>query len=199
MKPVVRLVTIAASIGLAACAAGGPMIYSESDPRTKIDAFYDDGAGDRDIKLIVFGDPFAMPKDSFARTVEADLRDAPTMHQPTRALLTPGPTAKPIYRLVYVFNPTTGMFGNAICRRGLKAEANEDFPPASVDVPARQGEVVAVAAFCVEYRAVSEVSGRTSATGPDDARFFTLTRAMMGQLFRPDVHWDTNGLQRPAG
>jgi hypothetical protein len=198
MNSVLRLGALAACAGLAACAAAGPTIYGESNPRTKIDAFYDDGAGDRDLKLVVFGDPFPMPPDAFARTVEADLRGAPSMHQPTRPLLAPGESAKPIYRLVYVFNPASGMFGNAICRRGLKAEANEDFPPASTPSAAMPGQVVAVAAFCVEYRAVSEVSGQTAATGPDDVRVYQLTREMMSQLFRPDVHWDTNGQQRPA-
>jgi len=196
MKSFARATALAACVVLATC-ADAPTIYSPSDPRTKIDAFYDDGAGGRDLKLIVFGDPFPVPKEAFAKTVEADLRGAPTARLPTNALLTPGPTAKPIYRLVYVFNPTTGLFGNAICRHGLKAEANEDFPPASTEVPAQQSEVLAVAAFCVEYRAVSEISGQTVATGPDDVRVSQMTREMMGQLFRRDVNWETmSGSQR---
>ena len=193
MKSIVRLVSFASCVGLAAC-AGTPTTYSSSDPRTKIDAFYDNGAGGRDLTLVVYGDPFPVPKDVFARKVEADLRDVPTFRQPTNVLLTPGPSANPIYRLVYIFGPMTGQFGNAICRHGLKAEANDDFPPASTMVPAQPGEVVATAAFCVEYRAVTEISGTTAATGPDDVRVAQMTRSMMAELFRRDVNWDTGAM-----
>src|SRR5271167_4802271 len=124
MKSVIRFFSLMSCVGLAAC-AGTPTTYSPSDPRTKIDAFYDNGAGGRDLKLVVFGDPFPVSKDVFARTVEADLHDVPSFRQPTNVLLTPGPSANPIYRLVYVFGPTSGLFGNAICRHGLKAEAND--------------------------------------------------------------------------
>jgi len=184
---------VAASIGLVAC-AGTETVYDESYRKTQIDGFYDDGAGGRDLKLIVFGNPFAIPQDKFARVVEEDLRDAPlTSRQETHPLLTPGPTAKPIYRLVYVFNPTGGLFGNAICRHGLKAEANDDFPPAAMPTPTTPtSHIVATAAFCVEYRAVTEVSGQVDAASPGDVQFYRLTRQMMAEVFRPDVHWDQN-------
>jgi len=176
----------AACVGLMSCA--GPSTYSASDPVVQIDGFYDDGASDRDLKLVVFGDPFPGPQDQFARTVEADLRDAPVGKSPTRLLLSPGPSAKPIYRLVYVFSPSPDMIGNAICEHQLKPEANTDFPPAASGAPVPGGEVFATAAFCVEYRAVSEISGQTPADGPGDVRLYNLTRQMAAEVFRPDIH-----------
>jgi hypothetical protein len=151
-----------------------------------IDGYYADGVADRDIRLVVFGNPFAMPQDVFARTVEGDLRDTPLDGAPTHPTLTPGPTAKPIYRLIYVFDPAPATFGNAICELGLQRQSNPDFAPPSAMVPPQPGHVKAVAAFCVEYRSVSEISGQVDATMPADVGFYRLVREMEGRVFRRD-------------
>ena len=171
-------------VGLAAC-ADGPSTYSWSDYKNKIDAFYSNGVGGRDLLLIVDGDPFSVPDDAFAHKVEASLANAPISREPTRPLLSPNDTANTRYWVVYVFNPPTDLFGNDICQRGTSGARSKGFGPS------RAGVVEAVAAFCVEGRALTETAGHTSADGPDDPRFTKLTRLMVADLFRTDLNWET--------
>ena len=192
MKGCFAVLALAAIAALTGC-GDVPMTYSPSDPMAQIDPFYDDGVGGRDIQLVVLGEPFpGMAHDQFARVVEADLQNLQTMRQPTRPVLAPGSDAKPIYRLVYVFNPSNTLFGNAICRRGMKPEAAAGAAPASAPPSAGGGTVTAVAAFCVEYRSVSEISGQTVASDAGDVRFYALTRQMMSDVFRLDARRPSN-------
>jgi len=194
-------VIVAACSVLAACAADST--YAPSDPLVQIDSFYDDGAADRDIQLVVIGDPFPLPDQQFNRALEADLQNTPLARPPTRPVLAPGSSAKPIYRLVYAFNPSPDMFGNTLCRLGSKAESVNDWPARPPGGPSPTGDVHATAAFCVEYRSLSEISGQTIASGPADPHFVQMARLMMGEVFRKDIHPHTgnpNGnAAKPAG
>ena len=175
MKQYARPALIAGLIGLAGCAQSGTT-YGPSDRMTQIDSYYIDGAAGRDIKLEVWGDPFQMPKDVFARTVENDLKDAPLQdREPTHPTLTPNSSAKPIYRVVYVFN-SGSLTGNDICKVG---DYKWNGPPPS--------RVQATAAFCVLNRAITEITGEVNATSPSDVGFYRLTREMLADIFRPDV------------
>lgn len=172
---------IAAGALLTACADQG-MVYDASDPVVHISSFYSDGAAGRDLTLVVDGNPFSIPNENFARLVEADLKDNTIAERgPTQPLLTPGPSAKPLYRLVYVFEPRQGLYGDSICYANTPAQAT----PAAAAGP--NGKVTAVAAFCVGYRALSYITGETEVDGPGDVRFYRLTRLMEDAVFRPDV------------
>ncbi len=171
------LPTIALGAMLAACTNQG-MTYDASDPIVHIDGFYSDGVAGRDLMLVVDGNPFNMPSGDFARLVEADIKDnAIAQRGEAHPTLTPGPTAKPLYRLVYVFEPGQGVYGDAICYSNAPSQI----------APATPGKVTAMAAFCVGYRAMSFVTGETAADGPSDARIYHLVRHMEDAVFRPDV------------
>jgi hypothetical protein len=184
MDRIVRTAAIAFCVGLAGC-ANTPSTFNPSDPHVKIDSFYSYGAGGRDLLLIVDGDPFPVPDAVFAQKVESSLDSAPVPRQPTHPLLAPDDTANPRFWLIYVFNPPANLSGNDICQRGTSGATSKGF------APAQPGKVEAVAAFCVEGRALTEITGRTQADGPDDPRFREMTRLMMAAVFRSDINWET--------
>ncbi len=162
--------------------------FEPSDPRMKIDGYYNDGAADRDIKLKVIGNAFGADPQAFRRTLEADLQGgAPVGRAPTRPLLNPGPSGKPLYRLAYAFNQPNDIYGNALCQ----VEETPATPPSPANI------VNATAAFCVGGRAEAFISGQTEANGPDDVRFYRLVRQMMDNVFRPDVRHEASPPPRP--
>ena len=121
------------------------------------------------------GNPFPMPADAFARAVEADVQVG-LLRPPTHPTLTPGPTAKDNYELVFVFSPALTLRGDDLCHgRGDQAADGGG------------GSVRALGAFCVAGRAETEIIGETQADGPADPHFMNLMRQMMLSLFRPDV------------
>lgn len=175
----VMLSRIALGALLAGC-AGQAMVYDASDPIIHIDNFYTDGVSGRDLTLVVDGNPFNVPDDSFARQVEADLGgNTIAQRGPAHPVLAPGPSAKTHYKLVYVFEPRDGLYGDSICY------AND--PAKAAPIKTGTGTVTAVAAFCQGYHALSYVTGRAEISGPDDARLVELTRLMEDAVFRPDV------------
>lgn len=173
------LPAIALGALLTACANQG-MTYDASDPIIQIDPYYYDGVSGRDLTLIVKGNPFNIPNDNFARLIEADLKDNSIAQRgEANPLLTPGPSAKPLYRLVYVFGPGQGVYGDYICSATAPAQVT----------PGAAGKVTAMAAFCIGNRALSYITGEATVDGPGDVRFYDLTRQMEDAVFRPDVRF----------
>ena len=169
---------------MAGC-AGGAETFSPSDPEIQISGYYNDGAADRDLRLVVIGNPFpAMADDAFKQALQNDLQSGSVLGRaPTTPKLDPGPSAKPIYRLVYAFGQPTPVYGNVLC------QIDPNHP-----VPVRPGgEVTATAAFCVGGEAESFISGDAQAAGPTDPHFVELARQMMDDVFRPDFQWRGNG------
>jgi len=167
-----------AALGLAACAVSGVVVQNTSlnDPLQRIDSYYGDGVGGRDLSLVVRGDPFAIPNDAFARLVETDLQQSGTMRQPTHPTLAPGPTAKPWYSEVFVFGPSTYLHGNDVCAKA---------PAVAASVPT-PGSVEVIAGFCISGRELTEITGHATVAGPDDPRFQALLNQVQLALFRPD-------------
>ena len=157
----------------------GPIITQESSPFTKIDGFYDYGAGGRDLRLMVVGNPFPMPDDVFGRVVEADLQ-VPLVRQPTHPTLTPDASAQPNYALILLFSPALALSGDDLCRGRFEHGAFGGNGEDSVNVRV-------LGAFCVSGRAVTEGVGQTQADRAGDQRFVVLMRQMMLTLFRPDI------------
>jgi hypothetical protein len=169
---------------LAACT--GPVLTQPGSPYTQIDSLYNYGAGARDLRLIVHGNPFPMPADVFARVVETDVQ-LNLLRQPTHPTLTPGPTAKDNYALIFVFSPAVTLSGDDLCK-GRADQMASPVSPSGGTVTVR-----AIGAFCVSGRAETEIVGETQATGAGDVRFLDLMRQMMLALFRPDVHEGGHG------
>jgi hypothetical protein len=176
---------VAACAALIGC-ADAPHTYSPSDNQVQISGYYSDGAADRDLRLVVIGNPFpTVPYQSFQQAVEDDLR-SPSVYgrAPTTPRISPGPTAKPLYRLVYAFGQPNEVYGNVLCQ--VDPSRPWPAPPSPT--------VTATAAFCVGGEAESFISGDTQASGPTDPRFVQLARQMMDNVFRPDFVW-----RGPAG
>ncbi len=177
MRNLCSLSILATICGLIGC-AGTPMTYDPSYAGIKLDGYYSDGLGGRDVRLVVNGNPFGQAGNAFAQQVEANLQDVqPTGREPTHPKLAPGPSAKTFYSLVWVFDPPPYLVDNAVCSSGPKVQT----------APAQGSTVVAVAAFCLEDRALSEIFGRTDASGPADERVKFLEERMMVALLRPDA------------
>ncbi len=178
MRPSAIIVT-AACLAIVGCTSG-PRTYSPSpgDLEIKIDGYYSDGAADRDLQLVVIGNPFpGIAYGAFQHAVEADLQaQAVAGRAATHPTLSPGPTGKPLYRLVYAFGQPNPIYGNVLCQ--IDPNRPWPVPPAPT--------VTATAAFCVGGEAETFISGDTPAGGPDDPRFVQLARQMMDNVFRPD-------------
>ncbi|MGH6918981.1 MAG: hypothetical protein ACREJ0_14910, partial [Geminicoccaceae bacterium] len=109
------------------------------------------------------------------------------MLQPTHFTTTPGPSARPIYRAVFLFN-TKGVLPNRLCHE----------PP---DVPTVDlGKTVRVtAAFCRWQGYLSTVTGEVEAASIDDPKLASLIGQMMWLLFPPiDPSEDDNKIWRVA-
>ena len=102
------------------------------------------------------------------------LNESPTFLQPTNFTTTPGPSARPQYRAVLLFNRAT-VLPNRICRS-----------PDRVPV-AELGETMRlIAVFCRHGGFLSQVTGELEGvTGIDDPRFRRLIRQMVPLLFPP--------------
>ncbi|HEY1722486.1 MAG TPA: hypothetical protein VGG27_14685 [Magnetospirillaceae bacterium] len=179
--PIFGLLAVCA-IALSGCASQ-ERTFEPSDPRIKIDGYYNDGVGGRDVKLKVIGVAFGAQPDAFRQALEADLQSESVLgRQPTHVVLTPGPSGKRYYRLAYAFNQPNAVYGNALCQ--IAESDAVQAPPSNI--------VNATAAFCVGGEAEAYISGQTEATGPDDPRFRQLVRQMMDQVFRPDVRQEAS-------
>lgn len=175
-----RILPRVAGVALAVCGAScsGPFTTPQVQPFNKITSFYDYGASDRDLKLTVRGDPFAMPEESFAKAVESGVQ-VPLPRPPTRPRLDPGPSARPGYELAFAFSPAPTLSGDSLCDMTAR--------PSPVAIPSDGGRVRATGAFCVAGRALSQVDGWTQASSVSDQRFDQMLNQMMQSLFRPDI------------
>ena len=156
------------------------MIVQDSYRQRHLEALYRYGAGDKDIKLIVSGNPFAMDKDAFAGKVEQAMPVSTGLSPATRPRLNPDSSAKKNYSLVFAFQPPDGGDSSDLCssRQGT----------------ARQGQpIVLDAAFCVSGFAYSFASGSVAADSPDDPGFKSLISQMILALFYDDGLPDRGG------
>jgi hypothetical protein len=180
------------SLALFGCAQAAHT-YSPSDNQVQISGYYSDGAADRDLRLEVIGNPFpSMPDTTFHQAVEAALRSQAVLGRaPTNFMLAPGPTAKPLYRLVYAFGQPNVVYGNVLCQ----IDPNRPWPVAP------SGTVTASAAFCVGGEAESFISGDVQAATPNDPGFVQLAQQLMDGVFRPDFQVrapaNVNGVRVP--
>lgn len=169
-----RIVLVFAAVCLAVGCAGPSVVQTSVDPYTQIASLYDYGAGGRDLRLVVQGDPFGLPPGVVARAVEA-AAEVGTQRQPTHLALAPGPTARPNFSVVLAFSAALTVDGDALCRGGGEQSAGT------------AGRLRVVGAFCVSVRARTEAVGEVNADGPADPRFVALIRQLLLALFRSDL------------
>jgi hypothetical protein len=130
--------------------------------------------GNRDLRTIVVGNPFGGPKTAFDAAVTA------AMHGVDQGLninytTTPGPSARPGYFVVVVFNPAPTTEPDGLCRSPDNAKSG----------PAETGRLVMLAVFCGDkpYGAARGVAGAVSSAS--DPEFVRLVRGVAREL-RPD-------------
>ena len=107
-------VLVAAGLLLAAC-AGQSLIYNNMISAGYRPYEYGYGAGRRDLTTVIVGNPFDIDRAEFETRLVAMLNESPTFLQPTNFTTTPGPSARPQYRAVLLFNRAT-VLPNQICR-----------------------------------------------------------------------------------
>ena len=134
---------------------------------------YGYGAGRRDLTTVIVGNPFDIDQAELETRLVAMLNESPTFLQPTNFTTTPGPSARPQYRAVLLFNRAT-VLPNQICRspEECRGRAGRNHAPDRGVLPPR--------------RLLSTVTGELEGVaGIDDPRFRRLIRQMVPLLFPP--------------
>lgn len=170
---------------LTAC-AGQSTIYNEMISPAYRPYEYGYGAGRRDLTTIIVGNPFEIDQTELEARLVAMLNESPTFLQPTHFTTTPGPSARPQYRAVMLFN-------RQIVLPSVACRAPERVPVAEL------GDTMRLTAlFCRYGGYLSTVTGELrSVSGIDDPRFHRLIRRIVPLLFPPvDPTRDGNSRSR---
>jgi hypothetical protein len=162
-----------ATVLLVVGCADRPLVYNEQLSFAYRPTEYGYGAGRRDLTTVIQGDPFQLGEQPFQEQFIALLNRNQPILQPTNFTTTPGPSARPIYRAVFLFNAKS-VLPNQMCRQPL-------------DVPAVDlGKTVRViAAFCRWQGYLSTVTGEIEVDSIDDPRFESMIGQMILLLFPP--------------
>ena len=158
----------ATSLGLIAACAGITQSYAVYPRYSASDATY--AAADRDLKVIVLGNPTALPKDRFESAVALAMQGKNFQHG-TRFTVTPGASWRADYRVVVAFGAPANASGSVYCRYAA--------PPEPV---AGQQPIRMVLAFCDGEALLSEVLASTpsvAAPGELDRLMADTLRALM--------------------
>jgi hypothetical protein len=169
----IAVLAACALVLLAAC-AGQSTIYNEMISAAYRPYEYGYGAGRRDLTTVIVGNPFDIDQAELETRLVAMLNESPTFLQPTNFTTTPGPSARPQYRAVLLFNRQIVLPSQA-CR------APDRVPVAELGQTTRL-----TALFCRRGGYLSTVTGELQGvTGIDDPRFNRLVRQMVPLLFPP--------------
>jgi hypothetical protein len=184
MTMIKRLIGIAAAMAVAAVAgcAGESKVYNATISSAYRPYLYGYGAGRRDLTTVVVGNPFGLDQQQMEERLLAMFNARPTFLQPTHFTTTPGPSARPEFRAVLLFNRVT-VLPNQVCR------APEQVPAADLGSTMRL-----TATFC-RGGFLSTVTGELeNVTDIDDPRFARLIGQMVPLLFPPiDPTRENNG------
>ena len=169
----IAAVVACALVLLAAC-AGQSTIYNNMISAAYRPYEYGYGAGRRDLTTLIVGNPFDIDQAELETRLVVMLNESPTFLQPTNFTTTPGPSARPQYRAVLLFN-------RQVVLPALACRAPERIPLAAL------GETMRLTAtFCRRGGFLSTVTGELDGvTGIDDPRFRQLVRRMVPLLFPP--------------
>ena len=101
------------SVCLALAACGERVVSDEPAPAyTMQEVAY--AASDRDLRVVVHGNPFGGDQQAFGQTLTGMMQNR-IMGVRTNFTTTPGPTARPEYRVVIAFNLAQNELNSALC------------------------------------------------------------------------------------
>jgi hypothetical protein len=184
MRSFVRLAVLAAGALLAAACAGQSTIYNNMVSGGYRPYVFGYAAGRRDLTTVIVGNPFEIDKAELDSRLVDMLNESPNFLQPTHFTTTPGPSARPQYRAVFVLNRQFGL-------PSLACRAPEKIPAADLGATTQL-----VAVFCQQGGYLSTVTGELKdVTSVDDPRLRQLVRQMVPLLFPPiDPTEDDNNM-----
>jgi hypothetical protein len=167
---------------LAGC-AGQSTIYNSMISSAYRPYLYDYGAGRRDLTTVVVGNPFDLDQQQMEDRLLAKFNARPTLLQPTHFTTTPGPSARPEFKAVLLFNRAI-VLPNEVCR------APDRVPVADLGPKMRL-----TATFC-RGGFLSTVTGELeNVTDIDDPRFDQLIAQIVPLLFPPIDPTEENGMR----
>ena len=169
---------LAGGVLMAAC-AGQPVLYNHFVNSGYSPTEYGVGAGRKDLRTVLHGDPFGVGEAEFASATIAILNRHQPFLQPTHFTTTPGENASPRHRMVLIFDqPRIPVF--KLCRAPVPA------PPAPLAEPAPARTLHVSAAFCLHGGELTAVQGRIDGVeGVDDLKFDRLLGQIVLALFPP--------------
>lgn len=167
LPPLAALLLSAAA--LAAC-TNERVVASEPTPAyTRSEVVY--AASDRDLRVVLHGNPFGLPPDRFAEAVLPHMQNR-VLGVRTNLTTTPNDTARRDYKVVLAFNVVENMLNSALCADG----------PIPTSPPG--GAIVVQGAFCRSGAALTSATGWLDRPqGTDDSDFRNLISDMTFSLF----------------
>ncbi len=161
----------AAALVLGACSADHVRLQSEYNQSTYHYLNFTLYHVDRDTKVMVHGNPFAMEPKAFAKAV-IDTMQGANFGRRTNFTTTPGKSAEKNLMVIMAFNAEVGIY--ELCRGG------------HVKTSPRKNELKLTAAWCFDGRQDSLVEAVVGpAKGVNDPRFRSLVRQTVLDLFPP--------------
>ncbi len=172
---------------LAACAGGVTTTYVDYDPVYSPD-WFSYGAGGRDLRVVIRGNPTGAPQQEFERAVIASMQGR-NWGPRTNFTTQPSESARQNYRVVMLFGGDRFAGGYALCA-----------DPDEIDLASAAGRVRLQAAFCLGDRPLSSLQVATDGvTSPTDPRLDRMVAAAVIELFPPiDNTRDDNCRRFPA-
>ncbi len=166
-----RSAVLAACLALVAC--GERVVADEPAPAyTLQEVAY--GVGNRDLRVVVHGNPFGGDQRAFERTL-TDMMQNGIFGVQTNFTTTPGPSARPDYRVVIAFNLAQNELNSVLCAQ-----------PVVPTRPPGVGPIIVQGAFCRSGGALTSATGWLDEShSPQDAAFNNLIADITHSLFPP--------------
>jgi hypothetical protein len=175
-----RLLLLALAALLAGC-AGQPYVYDETVSSAYRLSEFGYGAGRRDLTTVIRGNPFGMDQAAFDQTLIEILNRHQPRPQPTNFTTTPGESARPAYRALFIFNSPAAVNNLSVCRGDVQQVNTGDL-------------LRLTAAFCRRGGALTTLTAQIEGVDSvDDPRFEELMSQVVVLLFplhNPDTDDD---------
>ncbi len=183
-----RMILAGSLLLLTACAPGNVRLtHQETDSAYNSGEVAYAGAG-RDLLVVIYGNPFDSDTGAFQSAVTGAMQGR-NWGQRMNFTTTPGPDARPLYKVVLLFSPPVDLMAQKLCSE----------PAGTLSAkPAPGGGINVLAAFCRGGKALTEIKGYIeSAPGHDDTAFRELVGQVTQGLFPPDRRDDDDDCRRP--
>jgi hypothetical protein len=168
MLPPLATLLLGAS-ALAACTNERVVASEPASAYTRGEVVY--AASDRDLRVVLHGNPFGLAPERFAEKVLPHMQDR-VLGVKTNLTTTPNDTARRDYKVVLAFNLVENTLNSALCTEG----------PMRTSSPG--GPIVVQGAFCRAGAALTSATGWLDRPqGPDDPDFRSLISDMTFSLF----------------